>query len=695
MEYIIQQPIKNKKVRFSFKKYVLNHMKIRSKLFVAFTILVILILSLTWTTLENYADISTQNNILSQTNDADIRLALTRIEQVRFEKDQTQASVDLVDRYLNESTLIMTNIMNMMLLEENRLNTSKMLEGIEQYRTEFNTFVALNTQKEVQSVLRNEAGDAASDRLENLINIENDYISELTTLEEVNSGLQRSIILQSILDIYSEVRMDSLMYVSTEDQTYSEALLDKIGLIYGEFNYAKGVVENQEVLREIDKAIEDIGRYENAFLQYKMLVEEQNILRENMRQSAGETSRISAGIITSVNEYLSDIEINANRLNVIITLLAIFISILLGIVLNAAISNPIHEVIKNIQSLADYDLTNNINEEFVHRKDEVGLLAKAVHRIEKSLKEIVLNMDQSSDLMFNTSKNLSMISQSTSTASQEIASTIEEIANGASSQAQDTENGVKVIMELGVLIEADQFNVKKMLDASNDVEKLKNEGVYIIHDLVEETKKNQDATHSVQKIVNETNESADNIGRASDMIQSISKQTSLLALNAAIEAARAGDAGNGFAVVADEIRKLAEQSKNFSDEIALTIQELKLKASEAVAQMEISKAISESQGNKVEMTREKFEGIDQAIETMRNYIVELKESGVQMESSKVSITDIVSNLSALAQENAASTEEASAAVEEQTASIQEVSASCEEIEGIIDDFEKIIKRFKL
>ncbi len=695
MEYIIQQPIKNKKVRFSFKKYVLNHMKIRSKLFVAFTILVILILSLTWTTLENYADISTQNNILSQTNDADIRLALTRIEQVRFEKDQTQASVDLVDRYLNESTLIMTNIMNMMLLEENRLNTSKMLEGIEQYRTEFNTFVALNTQKEVQSVLRNEAGDAASDRLENLINIENDYISELTTLEEVNSGLQRSIILQSILDIYSEVRMDSLMYVSTEDQTYSEALLDKIGLIYGEFNYAKGVVENQEVLREIDKAIEDIGRYENAFLQYKMLVEEQNILRENMRQSAGETSRISAGIITSVNEYLSDIEINANRLNVIITLLAIFISILLGIVLNAAISNPIHEVIKNIQSLADYDLTNNINEEFVHRKDEVGLLAKAVHRIEKSLKEIVLNMDQSSDLMFNTSKNLSMISQSTSTASQEIASTIEEIANGASSQAQDTENGVKVIMELGVLIEADQFNVKKMLDASNDVEKLKNEGVYIIHDLVEETKKNQEATHSVQKIVNETNESADNIGRASDMIQSISKQTSLLALNAAIEAARAGDAGNGFAVVADEIRKLAEQSKNFSDEIALTIQELKLKASEAVAQMEISKAISESQGNKVEMTREKFEGIDQAIETMRNYIVELKESGVQMESSKVSITDIVSNLSALAQENAASTEEASAAVEEQTASIQEVSASCEEIEGIIDDFEKIIKRFKL
>ncbi len=78
MEYVIQQTNKKKNVSFSLKKYILNHMKIRSKLFVAFAILVILILGLTWTTLENYADISTQNNILSQTNDADIRLALAR-----------------------------------------------------------------------------------------------------------------------------------------------------------------------------------------------------------------------------------------------------------------------------------------------------------------------------------------------------------------------------------------------------------------------------------------------------------------------------------------------------------------------------------------------------------------------------------------------------------------------------------------
>ena len=59
----------------------------------------------------------------------------------------------------------------------------------------------------------------------------------------------------------------------------------------------------------------------------------------------------------------------------------------------------------------------------------------------------------------------------------------------------------------------------------------------------------------------------------------------MLALNAAIEAARAGEAGKGFAVVADEIRKLAEQSSVFSNEIASVIHELSFKSAETVQTM--------------------------------------------------------------------------------------------------------------
>jgi methyl-accepting chemotaxis protein len=60
----------------------------------------------------------------------------------------------------------------------------------------------------------------------------------------------------------------------------------------------------------------------------------------------------------------------------------------------------------------------------------------------------------------------------------------------------------------------------------------------------------------------------------SSTIETIARKTNMLALNATIEAARAGDAGRSFAVVAAEVKKLAQDTRTATSQIALTIGEL-------------------------------------------------------------------------------------------------------------------------
>lgn len=388
---------------------------------------------------------------------------------------------------------------------------------------------------------------------------------------------------------------------------------------------------------------------------------------------------------------------NISKLNAIVSILtiaALILMALLAFLISNIITKPISEITKFSRNISELDFNVELTKDLLNRKDEIGDLSEAFNNIIRNVKSFIKGIAENAIYISTSAHNLTETSQQSAIAAEEIARTIEEIAKGAGDQAKDTENGVFYITELGEIIEKNQSFMKSLNRSTEEVVQLKEEGMTILLDLVHKTELNNQASQKVYNMIVTTSESAEKIEMASQMIQNISAQTNLLALNAAIEAARAGEAGRGFAVVANEIKKLAEQSNEFTKEIGVVIGELTEKTQEAVSTIDDVGKMMALQSESVQATNEKFEGISHAIENTKKLIEELNHSGLLMEGKKNEIVDIIQNLSAISEENAAGTQQASAAIEEQTASIEEIYNASESLSELANGMKENISKFK-
>ncbi len=372
--------------------------------------------------------------------------------------------------------------------------------------------------------------------------------------------------------------------------------------------------------------------------------------------------------------------------------------IVIGVITSLYISN-ITKWIKNVAGasklISEGNLAISIDPHMLKREDEIGVLAQSFEHMKEELRQIAVNIVETSEEVSASSNMLRESTAQSAIVSEDIYRAVQDVARGATDQARDTEKGSEEVVNLGIIIEANQKQLNQLAENAQqviDVVKLGTESMQKLDDQANRTNKEMD---NITTRIDSTYKSVGRIKEVSGLIASISEQTNLLALNASIEAARAGEHGRGFAVVADEIRKLAEQSKNSTHDIDSALSLLNKDAENLVLVSEKIRVVVTEQLEGVTMTTEQFSTIKQSIDDIVKRIETIDQAGLAMQTKKDHIMEVMTNLSAIAEENAASTEETSASTEEQTASIHEMSEKSEELASVAIKLKQLASYFKI
>lgn len=275
------------------------------------------------------------------------------------------------------------------------------------------------------------------------------------------------------------------------------------------------------------------------------------------------------------------------------------------------IKKPLDYIIAIINEISKGNLNTKIDESYLVRKDEIGVLAKSTTTLTEQLNNIVSQISSSANQL--------------SSAAEELSSSSQELSMGANQQAASVEQVSSSMEEMASNIDQNNDNAQQTNTLATNV--------------YQTITKVEDAS---QKSVMAVREIADKIS----IITDIAFQTNLLALNAAVEAARAGEQGRGFAVVAAEVRKLAERSRIAANEI---------------------NDISKSSLSITEESGSLLKGIVPDISRTAKLVEEIAAASNEQRNGATQINSAIQQLNGVTQQNASASEELSSSAEEFTA----------------------------
>ena len=392
----------------------------------------------------------------------------------------------------------------------------------------------------------------------------------------------------------------------------------------------------------------------------------------------------------------SEILANAHDLLLVLAGLTLIIVILVSGVI-FYISNSFADNIKKAVHVCEVINSGDLREtpKTITSQDELGQLSDGLVKMRHTLNTLIQRIQSNAAELSTSAEGLTDASQQSAEASNHVAVSTTEIAEGVERQSEASSSVANATASISGQAEEMSKQVGTVAEVTNNTVERVREGRRSIDEVVKYMEQIKTGSETVDAAISALGKSSEEISHSVEVIGSIAEQTNLLALNAAIEAARAGEHGRGFAVVAEEVRKLAEESGEFSKKISETMQSVQADMERAI---EAGKHGDEYVGHGLDSVRtadEVFQSIAESIQQLGDGVKDITAGIRKMEDETQTVRAQIEEIQKVSASNADGAQNVSAATEEQSASMQEIAASTRRLSGLADELADETKKFKI
>lgn len=326
------------------------------------------------------------------------------------------------------------------------------------------------------------------------------------------------------------------------------------------------------------------------------------------------------------------------------------------------------------------------------------ILSQNIISVQKQTEELLLqDIERRKQLEENTaiiSKNISNVSvqsKESYAASEEMNTSLAEVASGVQTQADTINNITNTLEQANKLVDKMVCSAAELKNKAGLTSSISEDGTKITNHLLKAITTFNSLLHAMtikmDGLANKIHETTN----FTVSIQEIAAQTNLLALNASIEAARAGESGKGFAVVASEVRKLAELTAKTATQISDNLSNVISETNETQENMENTSKLMKQNLELVQQTDGIFTKISASIEELSLEIVGFDILSGTINQTTKSIEVAMNDFSAAVQQANASLEEIAATITNQTKQHHELSES---VLGTDSAIQKLLQLYK-